>query len=190
MEEKNKDILKSNTNKDPGFSLPENYFSDFEKDFHMDVSKVKSGFKEPENYFKNVEERIMSKVNNSGFKIPENYFKEIDETILNNYNKSKHPKVYNLVNSTKFKFIGLSIAASLLIFIGLNNTNSQNAQLEFETLEIAEIESWMDNDLLSYNTYDILDTFDDITLSNEEIFTSEVIYDYLVEENIGNLLNE
>ncbi len=166
MEEKNKDILKKNKNNDSGFLLPENYFKD-------------------------IEGKIISKVKYTGFKAPINYFQEIDDQILNNYKETtSQTKVYKLIKSRKFKFIGYSIAASFLLFIGLNNFNVENEQLEFETLEFSEIEGWMDNDLISFSSYDIQDTFGDISLTNDEIYTSDAVYLYLVEENIENLLNE
>jgi hypothetical protein len=191
LEDKNKDILKNINNNDSGFLLPESYFNDFERNFHMDSSKLGPGFIEPDNYFKDVEGKIMSKVKYTGFKTPLNYFQEIDDEILNKYKgTANRTKVYNLFKTRKLKFIGYSIAASLLLFIGLKNFNFENEQLEFETLEFSEIEGWMDNDLISFSSYDIQDTFGDITLSNEDIYTSDAVFNYLVEENIENLLNE
>ena len=191
MKEKNKDILKKIKNNDSGFMLPENYFNDFEQNFYLDSSKLKTGFVEPENYFKDVEGKIISKVKYTGFKTPLNYFQELDGVLLNKYKEGiGHSKIHKLVKTPILKFIGYSIAASLMLFIGLKNFNVENEQLEFETLEFSEIEGWMDNDLISYSSYDIQDTFGDITLSNEEIYASDAVFNYLVEENIENLLNE
>jgi len=48
----------------------------------------------------------------------------------------------------------------------------------------------MDEDLISFSSYDISETFDDIYLYGEDNYTEDEILDYLEGENIENLILE
>ena len=48
MKKNKKDILNKMRSGDTGFSIPENYFDQFEKDLYENKGKVKSGFTTPE----------------------------------------------------------------------------------------------------------------------------------------------
>ena len=85
--------------------------------------------------------------------------------------------------------IGFTIAASLLLFFGLNNFNSQKDQLDMQTVSITEIESWLDDDLISFSDYDIAETFSDTELSYHE-YENDEITDYLNFVDIENLILE
>ena len=189
MKRNKKDILK---NRDTGFSIPENYFAEFENNLQENDKKIESGFTTPENYFDQVEEsisiRLDLKGNKSGFKAPDNYFKNIDQRILDDINVSRPGKIINFNTNKYLKILSYSIAASLLLFFSLRSLNSGDTMFDFETIEISEIESWMDDDLITFSSYDISETFEDVYLTGVGDYSEDEILDYLDGENIENLI--
>jgi hypothetical protein len=192
MKRNKKDILKNLKSRDAGFLIPENYFAEFEKDLQENDKKIKSGFTSPKNYFDQVEGSIPILLdpegNNSGFRVPDNYFKNIDQRIFDNIKVSKPGKIINFNTNKYLKILSYSIAASLLLFFSLRSLNSRNTMFDFETIEISEIESWMDDDLITFSSYDISETFEDVYLTGVGDYSEEEILDYLDGENIENLI--
>ena len=188
MKQKDKDILK---NKNAGFVVPENYLSEFENNFQENASKLDSGFTTPKNYFKTIDDEITANVKNTGFETPNDYFQNIDNKIFNKLKEGENSKVIHLAKHSYFKVIGYAIAASLLLFIGLNNFKKDDA-INFKALEITEIENWMDDDLISFSSFDLAEVFDEseISFSNEYSYSDEDIIDYLNDINIENLTIE
>ena len=191
MEKKNRDILNEIKNKGHGFASPQNYFSEFESNFYQDTNKKNTGFIDPEGYFDNIEDRILGNTaslehaNKTGFVAPDDYFVQLELKLL----KNKNTKVIRLNKYKNLKIIGFTIAASLLLFFGLNNFNSHKDQLDMQTVSITEIESWLDDDLISFSDYDIAETFSDTELSYHE-YENDEITDYLNFVDIENLILE
>ncbi len=195
MKQNKKDILNKLKDGGTGFSTPKNYFVQFESNLRENKNSIKSGFTAPEDYFDHVEESILLRLNmkvnrSTGFNTPDNYFENIDHKILVNVNKKKPEKIINLITNKYLKVLTYSIAASLLIFFSLKNLIIEDKRFDIETIEISEIESWMDDELISFSSYEISETFDDIYLTGEANYTQDEILDYLNEENIENLIIE
>ena len=195
MKQNKKDILDRLNNGDPGFSLPENYFDEFEKNLKDIRKKQKSGFVTSENYFDAFEEKMLFRLETNtktttGFKTPDNYFKNIDKKIFDNSNIEKPNRAIKLNTTRIFKILTYSIAASLLLFFSLKSLNSTDNAFDIETIEISEIESWMEEDLISFSSYDISETFDGIYLNENSNFSEDEIEDYLDGANIENLIIE
>ena len=195
MKKNKKDILNKMRSGDTGFSIPENYFDQFEKDLFENKGKVKSGFTTPEKYFDAFDDKMLDRLKtdsnkSTGFKTPTNYFKDLDQKILSKVDLEKPVKVIKLNTSKYLRILGLSVAASLLLFFSLRNSNSNDKVFDIETLEISEIESWMDEDLITFSDYDISETFDDVYLSVDGNYAEDEIFDYLDGVNIENLIIE
>ncbi len=192
MKRNKKDILKNLKSRAAGSLIPETYFAEFEKDLQPTDKKIRSGFTSPKNYFDQVEGSIPILLdpegNNSGFRVPDNYFKNIDQRIFDNIKVSKPGKIINFNTNKYLKILSYSIAASLLLFFSLRSLNSRNTMFDFETIEISEIESWMDDDLITFSSYDISETFEDVYLTGVGDYSEEEILDYLDGENIENLI--
>lgn len=186
-----KNILKSLKKKGSGFIIPDNYLAEFDKKIR---NTEESGFKIPENYFSNLEEQISSKlnmgkpVNSSGFITPTDYFKNIDLEILKKKKNTNVSRVFSILNNNYTKLIGLSIAASILLFIGINNRTSNN--ISFNSIEVTEIESWMEEDLITFSTYEITEAFGDINLNIENNYSESELLEYFNNIDIENLILE
>ena len=183
MTEKSKDILKNI--KTSGFRTPDAYFATFENKMQNKIKTLHTGFKVPDSYFEkfdtefNIEDRQAP-----GFKTPDNYFENIDETILS---KTKKSKVIPLKRISYIKMAGWAIAASLILFFGISTFNLKNDPIN--TIAESEIEAWMDEGLVSFNTYEIENMFSEKDLNLITAETDEVT-DYLKYTDIEVLLLE
>ncbi len=189
MKNNKNDILKFLKTKGTGFSKPESYFENFENNFQKNKVKITTGFKIPENYFEEIENIIIAKnkdsgsINKTGFTIPKNYFSTVEEKF---YSNNRSSRVIPLRNYKTFKLIALSIAASLLLFFSLYNFSPNSGKLSVDSIELAEIESWLENDLISFNTYEISEIFTEIDLDIANNETDEVLdyFDYMDMETL------
>jgi hypothetical protein len=195
MKQNKKDILNKLKNRDAGFSIPENYFSQFDNNMQENGDKVKSGFVTPEKYFDAFEEKMTGQLSknvnlSTGFKVPDNYFEKFDQKVLNKIDSKKAAKLIKLKPNKVLKILSYSIAASLLLFFSLKGLKSNEAAFDPGAIEISEIERWMDEGLISFSSYELSETFDDVYLYGEDNYTEDEILDYLDGENIENLILE
>ena len=194
MKNNKKEILNELSKNNGGFKTPVNYFSDFEKNFLKKKETETSGYISPENYFLKLENEIINKTKKfkepktTGFKTPDNYFEEFDID-LDKRLSSHNTKIVNLNTRKYFKIIAYSVAASLLLFFGLNNFVFDKNNYNIESIQIAEIEKWIDEDLISFNSYDIDETFSDVELTIANDYSDEIL-EYLDYSEIENLIIE
>ncbi|RPD99910.1 hypothetical protein EGM88_01195 [Aureibaculum marinum] len=183
--------------KKSGFKTPKEYFNTLEDAVFTKLTSnkfpKKSGIKVPEGYFNSIEDNVLNKINlknkETGFKIPDHYLETVEDNVLKNINKKqKDPKVINFTSIFLKKIIPIVAAASLLLFIFINYNQSSDVNLN--QLASSEIEQWIDNDLITFDTYEITDVFEDIELEDEPIFEEEELLDYLNGTNIEELILE
>ncbi len=189
MKNKKKNILNKWKKNNGGFNIPLNYFNEFEKNFQNSNSLKSSGYTIPENYFSKIEEVILKNttgINVSGFNVPDKYFDELEGNLIPQL-PVKKTKIINFKKSVIIS--SFAIAASLLLFFGLNNFFFDKNKYEIESIQIAEIENWIDEDLISFNAYEIDDTFNDVELVIENDYSDEII-DYLDYTDVENLIIE
>ncbi len=189
---KENDILKSLKNKGSGFTLPEDYLANFEVRLEHKTEESKTGFSLPKDYFETVEDKILAKVSqptSTGFKTPDNYFETVDNKILDNLQLNKKSKVISLVQRPLFKVIGYAVAASLVLFFGIKSIYFSNTvPSDFDSVTVAQIDTWIDEDLVSFSNYDIADNFADADFSIETNISDEELLDYLDQTDIENLI--
>ena len=171
---KNKiDFINQRTGKKTGFSTPENYFEEMEDIFFTTITI--------ENLPK---EEIL--------KTPENYFNTVEDTILTKLNivTPKKGKVISLYQKV-LKFIPVTAAASVLLFIGLNYFNTNNT-FTFDDITQADVTSWYENGYGTTNNDELAITLDSSDFE-EGILTSindDNLEDYLNTIDDTTLLNE
>lgn len=162
MKGNKKDIFDNLKTKGTGFSSPKDYFGNFENNFFKTKTIA---------------------THTSGFVSPNNYFEEFDDKVLTKLKPSKIIRLNN--NALK---ISLMVAATLLLFFSISNFNLDKHPLGMDDIELNEMENWLDNDLVSYNTYEISEIFSDvdldIELANAEIDASLNYLDYTDIENL------
>ena len=147
------------------------------------------GFKTPEGYFEGLSDRILGKLENksaelppnSGFKVPEGYFDSLNEKILAKL-EEKETKVVKLYPFKRFLYTAASVAAVILIVIGLQWQGDQD--VTFEDIANMELESYFESYVSSVNTYELAEV-----LQVEELEINDILETELDEENIVEYLD-
>jgi len=189
MKNKKKIILNDWKNNKGGFKTPANYFDEFEVKTQNSNNDQSTGYTFPENYFSEVEDKIIHqtvKDRATGFHTPDNYFNELENILIQKL-PNKKTKIVNLKRSVLIT--AFTAAASLLLFFGLNNFLFKKNEYNIESIQIAEIENWIDEDLISFNSYEIDDTFNDVELVIENDYSDEIL-EYLDYTDVENLIIE
>tara|TARA_R100000353_G_scaffold176098_3_gene148871 strand:+ start:21831 stop:22325 length:495 start_codon:yes stop_codon:yes gene_type:complete len=154
-------------------------------------------FKVPEGYFETFEDRLFTKISEekfpktSGFTVPDDYFNNLDERVLNNA-KAKPTKVVNFFPKKYFGYAA-AIAASLLIAVTTLNNFTTNSSLE--TLNLASIDNYIEEENLYYDIYDLTSLIDENEITNinlgVQLYSESAIEDYLLENlDTETLINE
>jgi hypothetical protein len=180
------------------FVTPKGYFDEFEDDLLAKISLDKlpkeSAFKAPKGYFNSIEEEILKKLDKNkskdktGFEVPENYFQNLENDIIQKINLPKTGgKVINFKSVLLKRFIPIAAAASLLLFLYLNNNEKSRSM---DTIASFEIEQWIENDLVSFDTYEIAELYKDVEVENQDMFAEEDLLEYLNSTDVESLIIE
>ena len=144
--------LKKKTGNTLPFSIPENYMDGIEDDFFMKIKEQPfpktTSFTTPDRYFENLEDEILNKTNTS----------------------FKKGKLIHF-NSTLIKLLPTTIAACLLVFVGLQFFNTPSTEVSFDAISNDDIEAWFEENN-SYTDTEIAFTFDEAIDENELTLTA------------------
>jgi len=189
-----------------GFKAPKGYFDTVEDAVFAKLSTKKlpekEGFSAPDSYFDTVADNILEKIQKeesnqttspldkqTGFKIPENYLESVEDTIISKLGNVKESvKVIDFRSIILKRIIPFAAAASFVLFIILNYNNSE--ETIFDTVASAEIEQWIENDLIILDTYEIAEVYNDTELENTTIFAEDELLEYLNGTDVESLLLE
>lgn len=182
--------------KESGFKTPKDYFETFEDSVFAKMASQKfpekDGFESPDGYFDKVEDNVFKKLNldntnkETGLDVPKDYFETIEDKVLKTI--KSEPKVIPLYDLLVKRVMPIAAAASLLLLILLNY--NQSSEVNLDQLATNEIEQWMDEDLISFDTHEITEAYEDIELESQPIFNDEEIIDYLNGTDIESLILE
>lgn len=161
---------------------------------HINLETLKNlgtGFTVPKNYFEEFEVKVLSKVSSD---IPKGYFENFEDKIFNRLKQDNIPqvKVITLRQKIVKRYVPILAAASVVLFIGLNFYNNSNT-ISFDSLDTTNISTWLEgsnyNASDSYVLGELLDTDDisNLTALNESILDDIQLIDYLDNTDIGNL---
>jgi len=179
-----------------GFSIPKDYFGTVEDAVFLKFSKDKLDntipFKTPDNYFLTIEDRVFDKIKSeeTAFSIPKGYFDTVEDNVF----KKLHTETKVIDFKTRFikTFLPIAAAASLLLFVTLQllNNNNDNTDL-FANMELSEIENWIDNGSLEFDSYQIAAVYNDTDLEDIELdqqYSDDNLMDYLDDIDIESLI--
>lgn len=158
-------------------------------------SEKNIGYTTPDNYFEEVEDDIFMKLSESNFTkqidftTPEGYFDKIEDEIFTKIKSSKKGKVITMSNRL-WKIIPLAVAACLLLFFGVYFLDKE--QTSNNTLLASDIEEWFDDSLeFSTNSELALILEGDLEFNdNEIVFQDDAIENYFDNISDIDLLNE
>jgi hypothetical protein len=187
MKSDNRNILDSLKKSGTGFNHPNGYFADFEEKLLSELpqdAQLKIQIDSEEELTDHVKSNPLDRIGkNHGFKVPEDYFEEE----LNLKSIAGTTKVISLARKNAGKWLSIAVAASFLLFFGLKFYTLNEKQLELSDLNNDEIENWIDAGLVSFNTYEIAEAFDDVDWENE-MYSDEEMTDYLNQMDIEQLI--
>lgn len=156
----------------PKFQLPDNYFEQFGEELQAQIAlekalggKVSTGFSTPEAYFENRTWRV-TPISNA----------EVHEK------GEKSSKVISMF-TRKTLWSGLSIAAVAIIVVSLMNPISDPTT--FDSLDLADIENYMNNEDVAFTTDELAVLLSDEAMNtlteNNAFLDDEQLIDYLEE---------
>jgi hypothetical protein len=188
------------------FKVPKGYFDTVEDAVLAKLSAEKlsdkEGFSTPEIYFENIEDSVLERIKKerssqsalpankqTGFSIPENYLNTVEDTITAKLNDdTKQVKVINFRTVLLKRIVPFAAAAVLLlVYINYNPKTTSNS---FDTLALSDIEQWIENDLITFDSYEIAEVYNDTELENATIFDEDELVEYLDGMDIESLLLE
>jgi len=156
-------------------------------DYLRNKTQKEHGFSVPENYFESVEDVLFSKIveqqlpKNDGFVVSEGYFDTLETTLFSNIEfPKKESKVISL-RKRMIRYIPTAAAASVLLFFGLNYIEITN-RTSFNDINFSDIENWLDEDYLDLNTTNTIFVDSDFTENNlfeEVVLSDEDLLEYL-----------
>lgn len=165
-------MKKSNIHTNGGFKIPKGYFENFEDNLleSLPSNEEHSG--------------ILSNQIDTGLKTPDGYFDSLEDRLLITIKEQQNsPKVISLF--TKRNIISLvSIAAMIVIIISIVIPKRDN-KLTFDSIEIAEIQEYLDEENIELSETDIAVLLEDEnnltnTFSiNTDHISDEILLDYL-----------
>lgn len=173
------------------------------------------GFLAPGGYLENLEERILAgtqeqltafgeqpakidrtsvvyrgkekagEASDQGFRVPAGYFDGLEKRLIDKLASERRDKTWWDRNWV----FTLSIAASLLLLLGIRLYSPHGASSNLNTLSTSEIDTWVDNGLVSFSSYDIAEAFNDVELY-PDLGSEQEVLDYLGEVDVENLMTE
>jgi len=186
MDKKHKDILNKLDSNSTGFTIPEGYFDDLENSLSQKVlSNELSDNKKALNQLHIIRPNEL-KINRkeTGFKVPENYLEQFETE----FDKSLEAKTAN-GKVLRLRLVSMSVAASILLFFGIQFMNKGQQNASQVVLQNEEIASWVAEDLVTFDTYDIAEAFSDVEL-DQTLYADEAVNDYLDYIDIESLILE
>ena len=176
----NTSTLKHLKNSDPGFVVPNDYFEGMED--RIDLSRTAIDLDPNQNQKSPFNLDEIGK--EPGFSVPEGYFDKVEAKI----NRPDKTKVIRL-KSNFTRLLSLSIAASILLFFGINYLNKQQITSDTLIFQDEEFVNWIESDLVDFNSYEIAEAFNDIEIEHT-LYAEDEIGDYLNGVDIENLILE
>lgn len=173
--ENSETYLKSVLKKDPGFTVPKDYFDTLENQF----------------YIKSLEKEFS---NNNSFATPDSYFTNLEDRIISKVILEEKPVTIISFRQRTIKMIPVTVAASIILCICLAYFNSLNTNTTFNELSQNDIEIWILENYDTMTSEEIASfiTADDISAENfnDINLESEAIEDYIIYNENSNLLEE
>lgn len=187
MNQDKKDMLGKLKKSGAGFNLPEGYFDSLEDKISagMKPDGPLEKIKEPQIFQKDAQqfEGLSEIGQKSGFKVPEGYFEKAELNLIGSSKK----RTFSLSVKKDTKVIWYSVAASFLLFFAIKYVAVRPSDFDFSEINQSEIETWIDADLVSFNSYDVAEVFDDVNLDDYD-FTDQEVENYIANEDIENII--
>lgn len=166
-----------------GFKIPDDYFDNLENILAQKILTNEISEKKSLNKLHIIRpNELKTKRRNTGFKVPENYFEQFQTRI-------DQPKEFYTTNRKvrRLRLISISVAASILLFFGIQFMNKGQQSVNQVIPANEEIAEWVDEDLITFDSYEIAEAFSDVELE-QTLYAEEAMDDYLDFIDIESLI--
>ena len=187
MKRDRKNMLENLKSSGPGFVVPENYFNSLED--RWNVKPDSSGTAMTEDNEHEVKVRQLNTPNildsikkDHGFRVPEGYFEVRKPEEFEGKKVAVRPLI-----SRNMRLLYISVAASILLFIGVRYMNTIDQSSETLVFQEDEIAKWIENDMVMFSSMEVAEAFSDVELE-ESLYPEEEVYSYLNDADIENLI--
>tara|TARA_R110000796_G_scaffold35017_3_gene90145 strand:- start:123819 stop:124328 length:510 start_codon:yes stop_codon:yes gene_type:complete len=151
------------------------------------MKKIPNSFKTPEGYFTSFTDKLIAKLSEeetielkkNSFKVPDGYFDSLNNRIQEKLIISTPVKVVKLNSYKKYYYAVASMAAVLVLFIGLKINNSP--VLSFDDIASSDIESYFDSNELGLSSYEIAEVIPVDELEIKDIIDNHLDNDIIIE---------
>ena len=142
----------------------------------------KTGFTTPNNYFENFEDRLFEKLaeenipKTTGFQVPETYFDGLEDSLSATlFDRTEDVKVISIQRKKNFtKYIRYAAAACVAIFAGILLYMNFSTPVTMDNIVNSEINTFIENDLIALNNYEIVDVYEEENIDISTIFEVEL----------------
>lgn len=147
------------------------------KENELHKRNIESGFTTPEGYFDAFENRLFAQMKQNatipkeeGFKVPDGYFDDFENSLFDRLQEEKEDvKVIPLTRKPYLRYIAYAAAACVLFFGVINFFDANSGKETYEVTD-ADINQFIDNDLIAMNNYDIMEAFEEENIDVSTIF--------------------
>ena len=128
----------------PGFSIPKNYFEDFETGILFSLTSKE-------------EEKALELPKSEAFSIPPQYFSDFEKKILEEtlHNEKKPLKVIPIHKKPYFYPMAAGIAATFLVFFQLFLKNEVNSEMNIDQVASSSIENYIEEGNIDFSASEI-----------------------------------
>lgn len=187
MKHDKKDILGKLKNSGTGFNLPEGYFDSLEDKIIEGMITAEGSKKtgQPPLFQKDTHKAggLIKIGKKSGFKVPQGYFDQDEAYLI----RSTEKRIFSLPINKNTRTIWYSVAASFMLFFALKYVTVEPYNFDLSEINPSDIDTWIDNDLVSFNSYDVAEVFEDVEFDDYD-FTDEEVETYITNEDIENII--
>jgi len=189
MNRKKKNIWDDIKSMGSGFTTPSGYFDALEdqlKESHEHLDEPVGNSTSKSTKVRQLEHTsVLDQIQRKhGFSVPKGYFEQ--NILMPEPNAS--PKVISL-GGRNLRLLYMSIAASVLLFFGIQYMNKVQSPEQELVLQEEEIAGWIENDLITFSSNEIAEAYSDIELENA-MYPEDEVYSYLNYMDIENLILE
>ncbi|NNC69579.1 MAG: hypothetical protein HKN90_02030 [Flavobacteriaceae bacterium] len=184
-----------------GFSVPDGYFESLEQIVNskliIDQLPDKEGFNVPKDYFDSIEDTIFTKLGKETLsvnskEIPKDYFDTLEDRVfarLKDENIEKETKVISLGARIRKVWVPIAVAASLVLIFMIGYNDGSDTGLN--DVATAEVDQWIEEDLINLDSYEIAEVFSDIELASGDVSgDDDELLNYLNGTDVESMLLE
>ncbi|PTX62855.1 hypothetical protein C8N46_102255 [Kordia periserrulae] len=145
---------------------------------NKELHSKKTGFSTPKDYFNSFEDRLFERMKTesvipteTGFQTPDAYFDSLEDQLSEKlFTTNKTTKVIPLQRKRRYIHYLSYVAAACVVLLIAFHFFSGKDDLTIDNIANSEINSFIENDLIALNNYDVLTVYEEENVDVTSIF--------------------